>query len=673
MKTIPYTEKDFNWVKWTPKQIEKIGENLLVNLKHDYEVMKEVLPEERTFLNTVVAIETAGGEFSDMFNKVAFLMDVSPKAPIREIAHKVVTEVSEKSIDIEYDRDIYISLREYVEGNYLDDKKKLRREDIRLIELMLCDYKKMGFDLPDKEYVKLKKLIKKLSNLQISFSHNINNYHDEILCIKEELDGMSDRYISLLPYDSKTKKYTVTLAYPHLHPFLAQATNRNKRKELADKAGKRGGKKNLVIFNKIIELRHEIATLLGYAHHADLKTDGRTAKNAQTVNDFHSAILKKVEARAKKDIQMIQAHGKKLGIENVDNQDWSFVINSLKKELLDLDPEDTRAYFPYEHVFTVLTDLVKKLFGITFIKLPHQMWEKSVPVYELVDKDKSVVGYLAIDLYPREGKYGHAAMFDFQYGREKVYGGDEYSPAFGAIVANYPMPNKNNPSLMSTWEVEALFHEMGHSLHLILSKVPHKSISGTSVAWDFVETPSQIMENWVYQDEVLKKLTKHYKTGKVMPEEMRKKIIESNTFLQSMGYLDQIFMGELDIEMHSGKKFDINKKYRDFKKEMYGFNLSAENYLFPAGFGHLGGGYDAAYYSYLWSLVLAQDAFSEFKKAMSEDSKVGTCPAKHTCEVGLKWRREVLEKGSSDDEMKLLANFLGRKTNQKAFLKELSS
>ena len=468
-------------------------------------------------------------------------------------------------------------------------------------------------------------------------------------------------YISLLPYDSKTKKYTVTLAYPHLHPFLAQATNRNKRKELSDKAGRRGGKKNLVIFNKIIELRHEIATTLGYAHHADFKTDGRTAKNAQTVNDFHSAILKKVEARAKKDIQMIQAHGKKLGLKNVDSEDWSFVINSLKKELLNLDPEDTRAYFPYEHVFTVLTDLVKKLFGVTFIKLPHQMWEKSVPVYELVDKDKSVIGYLALDLYPREGKYGHAAMFDFQYGREKEYEGDERTPAFGAIVANYPVPNKNNPSLMSAWEVEALFHEMGHSLHLILSKVPHKSISGTSVAWDFVETPSQIMENWVYQDEVLKKLTKHYKTGKAMPEEMRKKIIESRTFLQSMGYLDQIFLGQLDIDMHSGKTFDINKRYRDFKEKTYGFKISPENNLFPAGFGHLGGGYDAAFYSYLWSLVLAQDAFSEFQKKGITSS-----------EVGMKWRREVLEKGSSDDEMKLLANFLGRKTNQQAFLKELT-
>lgn len=661
MKIIPYTEKDFAWVNWTPKQIEKIGTELLSNLKKDYEVMKNILPEKRTFENTVVAIEKAGGEFKDMFDKVAFLMDVSPKEGVREAAHETVSFVSEKSIDIEYDRDIYVSLREYVEGNYIDDKRKLRKEDVRLVELMLRDYKKMGFDLPDREYKKLKQLIKKLSNLQISFSHNINNYHDEIHVTREELDGMSDRYISLLPYDAKTKKYTVTLAYPHLHPFLAQAKNRAKRKELADKAGRRGGKKNLTIFNEIIKLRHEIATMLGYAHHADFKIEGRTAKNAKTVKEFHSAILKKVEAKAKKDIEMIKSHGKKLGLKNVDNEDWSYVINSLKKEMLDLDPEDTRQYFPFDHVFSVLTDLVKKLFGVTFIKLPHKMWEKSVPVYELVDKDKSVIGYLAIDLYPRAGKYGHAAMFDFQYGREKSYKDDERVPAFGAIVANYPMPNKNNPSLMSAWEVEALFHEMGHSLHLILSKVPHKSISGTSVAWDFVETPSQIMENWVYEDEILKKLTKHYKTGKVMPVEMRKKIIESKNFLQSMGYLDQIFMGELDIEMHSGKTFDINKRYRDFKKKMYGFDLSAENYLFPAGFGHLGGGYDAAYYSYLWSLVLAQDAFSEFQKKGITSNK-----------VGMKWRREVLEKGSSEDEMKLLANFLGRKTNQKAFLKELA-
>jgi Zn-dependent oligopeptidase len=336
------------------------------------------------------------------------------------------------------------------------------------------------------------------------------------------------------------------------------------------------------------------------------------------------------------------------------------VINAIKKEQLNLDPEETRQYFPYDHVFSVLTDLVKKLFGITFTKLSYVMWDKSVHVYEVTDKDKSIIGYLALDLYPREGKYGHAAMFDFQYGRELAYGSEEYVPPFGAIVANYASPNKKHPSLLSAWEVEALFHEMGHSLHLLLSKVPHKSISGTSVAWDFVETPSQIMENWVYEDEILKKLSKHYITGKPMPQVMRNKIVESRTFLQSMGYLDQIFMGELDMEMHSGKTFDINKRYRDFKKKQYGFTLPADKYLFPAGFGHLGGGYDAAYYSYLWSLVLAQDAFSEFRKKGVTNS-----------EVGMKWRREVLEKGSSDNEMKLLESFLGRKTNQKAFLEEL--
>ena len=660
MRKLKLEKEDFAWVKWTPKHIEKIGQDFIRQVTADYKNVKQILPEERTFENTVVAIENAGAPYKDMFDKLGLLMDTSSKKEIREAAHKVVSLVSQKMIDVEYDRDVYISLKEYALGNYLDEKKKLRKEDVRLIELMLRDYKKMGFELDDKAYKQLKQSLKKLQALQITFSHNINNYSDYILCTKEELGGMSERYISLLPYDTKTKKYTVTLAYPHLHPFLAQATNRAKRKELADKAGSRGGKKNLEIFNRIITLRHDIATTLGYEHHADFRTDGRTAKNAKTVRAFHAAIQKKVEKQAKKDIEMVKGYGKKLGLTKVDNEDWSYVINAIKKELLNLDPEETRQYFPYDHVFSVLTDLVKKLFGITFTKLPYVMWDKSVQVYEVTDKDKSVIGYLALDLYPREGKYGHAAMFDFQYGRELSYRSEEYTPPFGAIVANYSSPNKKHPSLLSAWEVEALFHEMGHSLHLLLSKVPHKSISGTSVAWDFVETPSQIMENWVYEDEILKKLSKHYITGKPMPQTMRNKIVESRTFLQSMGYLDQIFMGELDIEMHSGKTFDINKRYRDFKKQQYGFTLPAEKYLFPAGFGHLGGGYDAAYYSYLWSLVLAQDAFSEFRKKGITNS-----------EVGMKWRREVLEKGSSDNEMKLLENFLGRKTNQKAFLEEL--
>jgi len=661
MKTIPYTEKDFAWVKWTPKQIEKIGKDALITLAADYKRVKDILPEKRTYENTVVAIDRAGGAPKDMLQKVALLMDTSSKKEVREAAHAVMNEVSQKSIDIEYDRDIYMSLREYVEGNYLDEKKLLRKEDVRLLDLLMRDYKKMGFELPDKEYAKLKKLFKKLSSLELAFSHNITTYHDEIHCTKEELDGMSDRYIALLPYDAKTKLYTITLAYPHLHPFLAQANNRAKRKELADKAGARGGKKNLTIFKEIISLRHQIATLLSFAHHADFKTDGRTAKTAQTVTAFHDAIRSKVEKRAQADIKQIQDHAKTLGIEKPDHYDWSYTITSLKKKVLDLDPEATREYFPLDNVLTVLTDLTKKLFGITFIKLPYKLWDTSVMLYELRDADKSVLGYLALDLYPREGKYGHAALFDFQHAHEATYNSDIRVPAFGAIVANVPKPNKKNGTLMSIWEVETMFHEMGHSLHLILSQVSHKGISGTNVSWDFVETPSQIMENWVFQDTILKKLGRHVVTGKAMPDAMRAKIIESRTFLQSMGNLDQIFMGQLDIDMHSGKTFDINKAFRDFKQKQYGFTLSEKTHLFPAGFGHLGGGYDAAFYSYLWSLVLAQDAFSEFQKKGVTDSA-----------TGMKWRREVLEKGSTDDEMKLLANFLGRKTNQKAFLKELS-
>jgi thimet oligopeptidase len=280
-------------------------------------------------------------------------------------------------------------------------------------------------------------------------------------------------------------------------------------------------------------------------------------------------------------------------------------------------------------------------------------------VYEVKNTDNSLVGYMFFDLFPRAGKYGHAMCVDTVIARESGWNSGEYIAPITGIVCNFPTPSKKSPSLLSIGEVETLFHEFGHGLHMTLSNARHESQGGANVAWDFVETPSQIMENWVWHDEMLKKLSKHVISGKSLPKEMRAKILSGKKFQNAYHFMRQIVMGKLDMDLHMGKVKDATAAYRSMIKMYTGVDLPEKETLFPAGFGHLVG-YDAGYYSYLWALVYAQDAFSEFEKHGISNP-----------EIGMKWRKEVLEKGSSEDELQLVKNFLGRKPSDRAFLKEI--
>ncbi len=658
MKKTPYTAKDFAWVNWTPKQMKKLAQEYFVCKKKEYAGIKAILPEKRTYENTVYALERSGGPDVDVFRKISFLGEVSSKEDIRKTAHEIMVDISKKLVDIEYDRDLYMSLVEYHEGNFLDEKKKLGSDDIKLLEETIREYKRMGFDLPEKMQTKLKTLLKKVSELGEHFRNNINNYNDYILCTEKELDGLSARVIETLPRHPNGK-YIVSLQYPHIGPFMAFAKNREKRKELAEKNLKKGGKKNLKIIQDIVKLRAEIAQILGYKHHADFKTENRMAKTGAIVDKFQHDLLKQLKPLAKKDVDTLRAHAKKLGISSLEHYDIGFVANDLKKKKFDVDPEALRAYFPLPHVLETMFAIYGKLFGITFKKHNAKLWHKDARLYQVNNTDGSLVGYLAFDLHPRTGKFGHAACFDTVVPREEKWRSHKFVAPFTSIVCNFSIPTKKTPSLLSHGEIETLFHEFGHSLHMTLSLSRHESQSGANVAWDFVETPSQIMENWAWHDTVIAKLGKHIETGKTIPKSVREKMIKGRTFQSGYMYLRQVIMGKLDMDLHTGRVKDGAETYRTLTKLYTGINLPKNETLFPAGFGHLVG-YDAGYYSYLWALVYACDAFSEFEKKGIFNK-----------EIGMRWRKEVLEKGSSEDEMKLITNFLKRKPNQKAFLKEV--
>lgn len=659
MKKLPLTQKDFDWAKWTPKQMKKIADEALAHKKKAYAALKEILPENRTYENTVYALERADGGYGDKLRQIDLLSEVSPKEEIRNASQEVTIELRSKLIDIEYDRDLYMSLVEYYEGNFRDEKKSLKKEDIKLLEETLREYRRMGFDLPTQTQKKLKLLLKKSSKLGERFRTNINNYSDYILCTKEELDGLSDRTIETFPRDEKSGKYIVSLQYPHLFPFMAFATNRTKRMELANKNLQKGGKKNLAIIEEIVALRAEISAILGYKHHADFRTENRMAKKGEIAEAFQNDLLKKLAPQTRQDVAELKVHAKSLGIQKLEHYDVSFVAANLKKKLYDVDPEYVREFFPLSHVMEQMFTHFGKLFGLVFNEQDIKTWHKDVRVFEVLNTNKSLVGYMFFDLYPRPGKYGHAMCIDTVLSRELSWNSDTYISPITGIVCNFPQPTKKTPSLLSLGEVETLFHEFGHGLHMTLSLSRHESQAGSNVAWDFIETPSQFMENWVWNDEMLAKLSKHVDSGKSLPKDIRTKILAGKRFQNAYFFTRQILQGKLDLDLHTGKVKNASEAYRKMYKQYFNLDLPHKETLFPAGFGHLVG-YDAGYYSYLWALVYAQDAFSEFEKKGITNK-----------ELGMKWRHEVLEKGSSEDEMKLITNFLGRKSNNKAFLKEL--
>ncbi len=662
IKTLPLTQKDFKWVNITPTQMKKIAQEYINHKKKVYSEIKSIPKKDRTFLNTLYALERCDDKFESIFGKIGLLAETSPKKEIRDGAVSVSTEVSQKIVDVVYDKGLFEALCEYYEGNYLKEKKSLRVEDIKLLEETMRDFRRMGFALPVKVQNRLKVLLKKSSKLSIEFKNNINNYQDYILCKKDDLSGLPERFVSSLPRHTDGR-YIVSLQYPHIGPFMAEADNRDKRKELAEKNLKKGGVKNLKVLEELVKIRHEISTILGYKHHGDFVTETRMAKNVKTVENFQNSLLKSLVPIAKKDSIEISKHGLSFGIKKAGHYDIAYISNKLQKKLFDIDPETTRAFFQLDNVREEMFKLFGNLFSISIKEIPMKLWHKDVKTYQINDKDKSLIGYFSMDMFPREGKFGHACMVDVIVSREQGYKTNEYVAPFSAMLCNFSTPSKGSPSLLSVREVETLFHEFGHLLHMTLSRARLESQAGANVAWDFVETPSQIMENWVWDENIMSKLSKHYKTGERMPKSLIDKIIKARNFQNGYAYLRQIVFGKLDMDLHTGKISNARVAYRKMYKLYFNIDLPEKETLFPAGFGHLVG-YDAGYYSYLWALAYACDAFEEFKRKGTKNVMTNKI-------IGMKWRKEVLEKGSSEDEMKLIKNFLGREPSQKAFLREV--
>lgn len=654
MKIIPKTKKDFAWVKYGPKQIADYTDKTIKKMGLDAEAIKNIDKDKRNFENTIFAMDQIGElEFED--SPVSFLQFVSTDEAIRKASRDFQEKTSKKAIDISFDKDLYKAFKEYN-----PKKEKLSDAEKILYKWTKIRFEDQGFHLPEKTQTELKNIKKRLSDLGMSFSKNIAEDEDYIMCTKEELSGLPDSFVSNLKIDKKTKKYIVTTAYPELQPFLKFSDNDNKRKELADKSSQKGGKENIKILQEMLRLRNKLANLLGYENFMAYAVKDKLAKNPQNVKKFLTSAVSKLKPLLAKDYEKLQNYidknypGKKLNYYST-----SYFSSKMKEELYSFDEKKVKEYFEINNVIDKMFGIFGHLFGISFKENKEfPKWHSDVKIFDVIEKAK-VVGHIAFDLYPRKSKYSHMACWNLIPGKADTFRGKDYLAPFSVIVGNFPIGTKKNPSLLSIGEIETMFHEFGHATHDFLSRAVFSSQAGTNVVFDFVETPSQLFENWAEDKNNIKEISRHYKTGKQIDEETLNKIVKSRDFFKAAQHYRTFVLALQDYEMHTDKwNIDPLKLSKEFE-EQYSFVKGSPKSLFPASWGHMNG-YAAKYYSYMWAIVYSYDIFSRFKKEGVMNKR-----------IGMELRTKILQNGGSIDELKQIQDFLGRKPNNKAFLEAL--
>jgi thimet oligopeptidase len=637
----------------SPQEVRDLCASEQKKLKARLDVAAKVPAEAADFESTVAVVETATTEFGNNLNPVSFLKYVSPNEEVRTAADECETEVSQLYVDLFTRVDLYQAIKNAAAKN-----EALDANSDQLLKEYLISYKRNGLELSEegrKAYIEKKKALVKL---EAQFSTNLNEYKDELLVTKAELDGLADSYVKGLK-QTADGKYKVTLAYPDYYPFMENAKNADARKRLEYKFSRRGGVENRDLLRQAIQLRQQLATLLGYKNHAEFVLEKQMAKKPEQVIGFLKPLITKLRPKGQQDLQdMLDAKRRdEPSATAIHAWDWRYYQNQLKKEKHQFDSQKVKEYFPLDVVTKGMFEIYQGMLGVTFEPVAGATWHESVQAYRILRNGKTAA-YFFMDLFPREGKYGHAAAFTLVSGYTEPDG--RYRAPVSSIVANFTAPVDGQPSLLEHSEVETLFHEFGHIMHQTLTTARYASFSGTNVNRDFVEAPSQMLENWVWEPSALAKMSGHYldKT-KPLPEDLVKKMVGAKLHNSGITYLRQAAFATLDMEYHTLAPSDSTEVYARAMREV--MLIPIQEGTFPeASFGHLMGGYDAGYYGYLWSEVYAADMFSKFAQNGIFDTATGAS-----------YRTNILEPGGTKNPFVLIHDFLGRDPNDEAFLKSL--
>jgi len=620
-----------------------------------------------TFKNTIEALEFSGRQLDRVTSIFFNLNSAETSEEIQKIAQEVSPILSEFGNDITLNQGLF----KRVKAVY--DKKeslKLTTEQQTLLNKKYKSFARNGANLNDNDKSKLRDIDKKLAKLKLKFGENIlaeTNKYELHLIDENDLLGLPDgaKEAAKQLAESKNKEgWLITLDYPSYIPFMTYANNRKLREELSKVSGSKAFKgddldnQNIVL--EIAKLRFKRANILGYKTHAHFVLEERMAETPKTVRKFLKDLLSKAKPAAKREFVALENFAKDIDkISRLEKWDSAYYSEKLKQKLFSLDDEQLKPYFKLENIIDGAFKVANKLFGLHFQEINDiDKYHKDVLTYKVTDNNGHLVSIFYADFFPRQGKRNGAWMTSYkpQFVKDAI----EERPHV-SIVCNFTKPTNSKPSLLTFNEVTTLFHEFGHALHGMLANTTYPSLSGTSVYWDFVELPSQVMENWCYEKEALELFAKHYKTGEVIPMDLVNKIKESATFHEGMQTLRQISFGLLDLSWHSKNPTTI----KDVKA--YELNAFKDTNLFPdvkencmsTAFAHIfQGGYSSGYYSYKWAEVLDADAFAYFKQKGIFNKEVAT-----------KFKDHILSRGGTENPMTLYKRFRGQEPKPEALLK----
>ena len=624
-------------------------------------------PEAPTFENTIEALDFSGDAL-DRLSSIFFNLNSAETCDeMQKIAQEITPLLTEFSNDITLNEDLFKRIKSvYEQKNTLN----LTTEQATLLDKKFKSFSRNGALLSEEKKAKLREIDTELAKLKLTFSENVlaetNNYQLYITN-ENDLKGLPEGTIEAAKSLAKSKNldgWIFTLDHPSYLPFVTYAENRELRKEIAIAAGKKAFQNNEFdnqeIILKIAKLRFERANLLGYETHSHFVLEERMAQNPEKVKSFLNDLLVKAKPAAEREFAELSAFAKNLdGIEKLEKWDGAYYSEKLKQKLFNLDDEKLKPYFKLENVLNGAFIIANKLFGLTFTEVfDIDKYHEEVTTYEVKDEFGELVAIFYADFFPRPGKRNGAWMTSFK--SQYIKDGKNERPHI-SNVCNFTKPTETKPSLLTFNEVTTLFHEFGHGLHGMLANTVYPSLSGTSVYWDFVELPSQVMENWCYEPEALALFAKHYETGEIIPQEYVEKIKESASFQEGMATLRQLSFGLLDMAFHSNNPTEITDVKAFEKSAFEGTTLYpdvAENCM-SVSFSHIfAGGYSSGYYSYKWAEVLDADAFAYFQEQGIFNKEVAT-----------KFKDNVLSKGGTELPMELYKRFRGQEPKADALLK----
>mmetsp|Transcript_34523 Transcript_34523/g.67573 ORF Transcript_34523/g.67573 Transcript_34523/m.67573 type:complete len:675 (+) Transcript_34523:73-2097(+) len=666
------TKQNLLQMKLSAGEIEKLTQEIISRTTSVLDSVCAV-QGDRTFENTIVPMAKLSTEMQPLISSCDFPMHVSTDEVLRDASSASDEALRKFQVECSMRIDVYEAVLSY-EQQRKDRGEELGGEAKRLVERMLRDFRRDGLALPEAKRDRVKELKKLLSEKEVLFQKNMNEDKTRHAFTVDELEGMSDDYIGGLE-DAEDGKKWVSLKYPDILPLMQKAKKEETRRVMDALKGSQCEAINTPLLEDAIKIRYELASELGYENHAAYVLEERMAKKTTEATTMLEELTARLAPFADRELGRLKelkaAEKKEMGLESdgkINSWDFQYYHTLLKEREYSVDEDKVKEFFPLDVVKKGLLEAYQTILSLKFTQTTaHEPWHEDVEMWEVNDAPSGAfLGFFYLDLHPRDGKYGHAAVFGLQpacdvvpTAKDTKFGEVERMCSVAAMVANFSKPTAGKPSLLKHGEVVTFFHEFGHVMHQICTKARFSDFSGTRTERDFVEAPSQMLENWCFEEEPLAKMSGHYlRKDEPLSQDLRDNVIKSKNLNSGLLNLRQVFFGSFDLAIHtSGPKVDTKEVWGSLREKITRIaNSSGGNG--SASFGHIMGGYDCGYYGYLWSEVFSSDMFTIFKAG----NKL------YSPEIGGRYRTCILEPGGTVDGDVMVKNFLGRDLDKTAFL-----